>query len=85
MSDDQMIAAQARRISALEAALSVCAYAASSIRLEIFGIGGPLNDNKLGYSREQWAPFWRISEHTNTMRSAIDEAGAGSVPHGEVG
>jgi hypothetical protein len=25
-------------------------------------IGGPLNDNKLGYSKQQMVTFWRIKE-----------------------
>jgi hypothetical protein len=35
---------------------------ARKARLHIYCIGGPLNDNKLGYSKQQMVTFWRIKE-----------------------
>jgi len=62
MNDEEIIARQARKIENLERRVADLERAKNEARLHIYGIGGPLNDNKLRYSREQMATFFRISE-----------------------
>lgn len=59
---DALIAAQAKKIFELEAELGRCKKALEQIHLICVGIGGPLNDNRLGYTRGQLGPFWQIDE-----------------------
>lgn len=61
MTDEQLIAQQAKRIAELEEELALRSEAERKIHLEIYGIGGPLNDNKLSYTKAQMAPFARIA------------------------
>ncbi|WP_323004391.1 hypothetical protein [Denitromonas sp.] len=60
MTDEQLIAQQARRIAELEEELSLRNEAEKKIHMEIYGCGGPQNDNVLGYTRDQMVPFARI-------------------------
>lgn len=60
MTDTELIAAQARRIAALEEERRNCKEAVEQARLHMICIGGPLNDNVLGYSPEQLTTFRRI-------------------------
>ena len=62
MIDDEIITRQARTICRLEQRVEELESAKSSARLQIYCIGGPLNDNKLGYSKEQLVVFARIAE-----------------------
>lgn len=61
MEDDRLIAQQARRIAELEEKLAKAENVWNNIHMEIYGIGGPLNDNKLEYNKEQKIPFRRIA------------------------
>ena len=63
MTDEQLIAQQARRIAELEEELALRNEAEKKIHMEIYGIGGPLNDNRLEYSSAQKVPFARIHNH----------------------
>lgn len=60
MTDEALIAQQARRIADLEQLVESYRTAAKAIEIEMVGIGGPLNDNFLGYSPRQLGPFGRI-------------------------
>jgi hypothetical protein len=60
MNDEEIILRQARQIAALEEQLEWRKEAMRKIHMEIYGIGGPLNDNLLNYSKEQMMPFFRI-------------------------
>jgi len=60
VTDEQLIAQQARRIAELEEELALRNEAEKKIHMEIYGIGGPLNDNRLEYSKAQMVPFARI-------------------------
>lgn len=59
--DDALIAQQAREIAELKERLSRRDEDARRIYAELYCIGGPLNDNKLGYTKEQIEPFRRIA------------------------
>jgi hypothetical protein len=60
VNDSELIAQQARRIADLQERLMDFEEAADTIRNVVYCIGGPLNDNKLGYTREQMINFDRI-------------------------
>lgn len=62
MNDSEIIANLARQIAELEQAIENYKSACRIIRNELFCIGGPLNDNKLGYSQKQLIPFRKIAE-----------------------
>lgn len=62
MNDLEVIARQAVKLERLEAENAHLKSCISRARLHIICIGGPLNDNKLCYSREQMVTFFRIKE-----------------------
>lgn len=62
MNDDEIIARQARKIERLERRVADLEKAKNEARQHIYCIGGPLNDNKLGYSRAQMTTFFLIAE-----------------------
>lgn len=62
MNDEEIIARQARKIEHLERRVTELEEAKNEARRHLYCIGGPLNDNKLGYSKEQLATFFRIAE-----------------------
>lgn len=62
MNDEEIIARQARKIEKLERRIADLEKAKNDARSHIYCIGGPLNDNKLGYSRAQMVTFFLISE-----------------------
>jgi len=59
---DALVAKQARRIDALETELGWFHKARDDIRMWIYGCGGPLNDNKHGYTNQQLLIFSRIND-----------------------
>lgn len=61
MEDTELIAKQARQIAELEESIAYYKAANKAIHMIIFGVGGPLNDNKLGYSKAQMWPFSDIA------------------------
>lgn len=58
--ETQLIAEQALKIDALEKKVADYQARMKAITMECICIGGPLNDNKLGYTRVQMMPFSRI-------------------------
>lgn len=63
MTDDELIAKQARRIEELSVEISYYQMARHFTYLEIYGVGGPLNGNSLGYTDDQLLVFHRIAGH----------------------
>ncbi len=63
MNDNEIIAQQAREIIVLRNLLSDFKKARDNIHMEIYCIGGPLNDNKLQYSHKQRMTFHDIWKH----------------------
>jgi hypothetical protein len=64
VNDSLLIAQQARKIAELKETVTRLKEAIDSVRNNLYCIGGPLNDNKLGYTKEQLAPFFRIANLT---------------------
>jgi hypothetical protein len=62
MTKDQLIAKQQLEIEMLKEESKRHAEACDEVHRIIYCIGGPLNDNKLGYTREQMRDFWAIKE-----------------------
>lgn len=62
MTEAELIARQARQIEEMRDELVDLKERIRNARLHIYCIGGPLNDNVLGYTRAQMAPFFRIAE-----------------------
>jgi hypothetical protein len=60
MNDEILIAQQARKIAEIEEILASYHNAREKIRMIIYCIGGPLNDNKLQYTKQQMVDFGRI-------------------------
>ena len=62
MTESDLIARQAKQLEELRDEVSDLKERARRARLHIYCIGGPLNDNKLGYSKQQMVTFYRIAE-----------------------
>lgn len=62
MTEIEVIARQAKRIEELRDEVEDLKECRRRARSLIYGIGGPLNDNKLGYSKQQMVTFDRIAE-----------------------
>lgn len=62
MSDDEIIAQQARIIIELQNEVNDKRQSLRNIGNILYGIGQPLNDNKLKYSKEQLHNFFLISQ-----------------------
>jgi len=62
LTTDELIAQQAMRIAVLEARNQSLISSADAIKDILFCVGGPLNDNVLGYSKPQLATFFRIAD-----------------------
>ena len=60
MTKDEFIARQAMKIGELEIQIKNMDEGMTLAMREMICIGGPLNDNKLGYTKEQLLPFFRI-------------------------
>ena len=58
----ETIARQAMRLEALEIENERLRRNIKNAINNIVCIGGPLNDNKLGYSKQQMVTFWRIKD-----------------------
>jgi hypothetical protein len=61
MTKTQVIARQAKRIEEMRVRLKAANEAAVNIHMQLYGIGGPLNDNKLKYTKEQLLIFQQIA------------------------
>lgn len=62
MTKDELIAKQALIIEELSQRLTDIKRANIDIYYILYSIGGPLNDNKLKYTKEQRIPFAKIAE-----------------------
>lgn len=62
MNEAELIARLAKKNAELE--IKVCELQSMIDRAlgQIYCIGGPLNDNRLGYNKEQLAEWWRVKE-----------------------
>ena len=60
--DSQVIADQARQIFVFESLLDQYLKNVRKVNNMLYCIGGPLNDNKLGYTKEQMQIFFHIQE-----------------------
>lgn len=63
-SEAETIAAQARELVALRKEVEELRRRQTEIRSHLYCIGGPLNDNVLGYTKQQLAVLFRIAELT---------------------
>lgn len=59
--DDELILSQTRELFRLRQEAEENARVRKAIHGVLYSIGGPLNDNKLMYSKEQLGPFFQIS------------------------
>lgn len=62
MTEAELIVRQAKQIEELRDEVDDLKERARRARLHIYRIGGPLNDNKLGYSKPQMVTFARIAD-----------------------
>jgi hypothetical protein len=62
MTEAELIARQAKQIEELRDEVADLKERVRRARSHIYCIGGPLNDNKLGYSKPQMVTFARIAE-----------------------
>ena len=61
MTEQELIARQAKQIEELRDEVADLKERVRKARMHIYCIGGPLNDNVLGYSRAQMSTFARIA------------------------
>jgi len=64
MNYEQLTAEQALQIANLKEKVDILEQDRQRVRNVLFCIGGPLNDNRLGFTSAQLQPFWQISELT---------------------
>jgi len=62
MEGSEVIARQAKQIMELQDRISWFKNSEKEVYGIIYGIGGPLNDNKLGFNKEQMAVFLQIAD-----------------------
>lgn len=62
MTESELIARQAKQIEELRDENAELKKRVEKAIMHIYCIGGPLNDNKLGYSKPQMLTFFRIAE-----------------------
>lgn len=62
MNEVELIARQAKQLVETQDALDDLRERVRRARLHIYCIGGPLNDNKLGYTKPQMVTFSRIAD-----------------------
>ena len=62
MTEAELIARQAKQLEELRDEVADLKERTKRARLHIYCIGGPLNDNNLGYTREQMVTFARIAD-----------------------
>lgn len=70
MNDAELIARQAKRLEENADLIEDLNSRLDRIRLVCTCIGGPLNDNRLGYTREQMVYFFKIIEIAGDDRTA---------------
>lgn len=62
MTDDEIIANQARKIEEMGETIKKYEESRNKIRMILYSVGAPLNDNFLQYSKEQLMPFFEIAD-----------------------
>lgn len=62
MTEEELIARQAKQLEELRDEVADLKERSRRARLHIYCIGGPLNDNKLGYTKPQMATFAYIAD-----------------------
>lgn len=67
MTYEQLTAEQALEIANLKEKLYLLEQDRQRVRDLLFCIGGPLNDNLLGFTTAQLKPFWQISQLTEPL------------------
>ena len=67
MTLEQLIVQQALEIANLKEKLGEFKKASADIKMHMVGIGGPLNDNNLKYSKEQREIFHFIFDSLNDL------------------
>lgn len=70
---DELIANQAKQIYVLEKLCKQYLENVRTVNKMIYCIGGPLNDNKLQYNKEQLQIFFRIVEELEMVEDFDDE------------
>lgn len=70
---DELIADQAKQIYVLEKLCKQYLENVRTVNKMIYCIGGPLNDNKLQYNKEQLQIFFRIVEELEMVEDFDDE------------
>jgi hypothetical protein len=72
MEKDELIAKQQLEIENLKQRVSILNDALRNINLMMTCIGGPLNDNRKGYTRRQLRDFFNIKEQVESVVDVID-------------
>lgn len=67
MTEEQLIARQAKQLEELRDEVADLKDRVSKARLHIYCIGGPLNDNRLGYTKPQMVTFSRIADELGNV------------------
>lgn len=67
MTEEQLIARQSKQIEELRDVVVDLKERITTARRLIFCIGGPLNDNLLGYSKEQRTTFRMIADELGDL------------------
>lgn len=62
MTETELIARQSKQLEELRDEVTVLKERISRALMHIYCIGGPLNDDKLGYSKPQMVTFSRIAD-----------------------
>jgi hypothetical protein len=70
---DELIADQAKQIYNLEKICTQYMKNVSTVKKMFFCIGGPLNDNKHQYNKEQLQIFFRILETLEFVKEDTDD------------
>jgi hypothetical protein len=78
---EKLCGRQALEIANLRDRVKCMNEAMRKIYMEVYGVGGPLNDNKLGYSRQQMVPFSRIAAQADGWDRMEDD----QAPEGDDG
>lgn len=64
MTKDELIVEQALRIARYEKSLNDYQERMHNIHMRLVCVGGPLNDNKLGFTKEQQTLLYYINEQS---------------------
>ena len=65
MTNEELIARQAKQLEELRDELADLKERVGKALLHIYCVGGPLNDNRLGYTKQQMVTFAQIADDLN--------------------